>query len=227
MTDQAALRDYWNSRAALWENYDAPLIPSQQELDFQQQYLKRGDRVLILGATPELCRLALESDCEVTAVDFAKDIIEKLELPGVHYICDDWQSYLERSDERFDTIMSDGGLNCLEFSVAWQGIARQLPARLKPQGVFSPRIYINTLEPPQESYENPNLNIFVTSMGRATLETNWNVHIQRGEHKASFSFPPASAVQHVFGQLELLETLVPDCEEGDRFVSYAWRHSGV
>lgn len=217
-------QDYWNSRAAVWGSYAEPLIPPKQDLDFVRKHLAAGGNTLVLGATPELCSLALETSKTVTAVDFAEDVIEALRLEGVRYECADWFEFFERSTERFDTILTDGGLVCLEFPTAWQRIAQQVHSHLNLNGVFLARIYVSIPQPPKDIYENPMLGRFVTSMGN--VDANWMVHPKHGDYEKydmRYAFPPEQAVLQTFDQFTLQGKLVPDYEEGQRFLSFAWR----
>lgn len=224
MTKLASQQAYWNSRAAEWGNYAPPLIPGDQDLAFMRQQLVPGGSALVLGATPELCSMALEVSDSVTAVDFAEDVIAALRLDGVQYTCADWFEFLKHNPEQFDNIMTDGGLVCLEFPDSWQEMAGLIGARLKPGGVFAARVYLSTSEPPKDSYENPMLGRFVTSIGN--VDSNWMVHPKHGDYAqydVRYAFPPESEVRRVFGALVLHTQLVPDYEEGQRFVSFAWQ----
>src|SRR5689334_8585010 len=104
--------DYWNSRADKWHTYAAPLIPGQEELSFHRKQLLRdggGGDTLILGVTPQLCALALETSVTVTSVDYAAQLIKALGIQGVRYECEDWLEFFTQTDKRFKTIMTDGG----------------------------------------------------------------------------------------------------------------------
>ena len=228
MIELSSQQDYWNSRAEKWSSYDAPLVPGQQDLDFMREYLKLDGDSLIIGATPELCSLALEVSNTVTAVDYAKNIIEALSIEGVSYECMDWNQFFEQDSRQFDNIMTDGGLVCLEFPQTWQQLADNISTHLRPGGVFAARVYLSTPEPPEDNYENPNLARFVTSIVEA--DNNWMVHPKHGDYErydVRYAFPPEQEVRQTFeaaGQLALIGRLIPDYEEGKRFISYAWLH---
>lgn len=226
MKELLTQQDYWNSRAAEWPKYDIPLIPSPQDIEFMGRHLVPGGDVLILGATPELCSLALDTSDSVTAVDFAKDVIEALATDGVDYINKDWNGFFAQTTKEYDNIMTDGGLLCLEFPGAWQQIARNIQSHLRPNGVFSARVYITTGNAPEESYENPNLNRFITSM--SNVDSNFTIHPKHPDYQdydVQYALPPEDIVLRTFGKLALIETLVPDYEAGEHFVSYAWQRT--
>lgn len=223
MTKHLTQRDYWNSRAAVWDSYDVPLIPDQDDVDFMRKHVVPGGHTLILGVTPQLCSLALEVSDKVTAVDFAQNIIEALRIEGVEYICADWFEFFEKSSEQFSTILTDGGLVCLDFPADWQRLVKLLHEHLAPGGIFSARVYLSIPEPPQANYKNPNLERFVTSMGN--VDANWMVHPKHGDYAKydmRYAFPPESEVLRAFEQFTLQDKRVPAYEEGSRFVSYAW-----
>lgn len=225
MTKRLTQQDYWNWRAPVWD-HGPPLVPDEQELAFMRNHLLPGGNTLILGATPQLCSLALEISSTVTAVDFAEKVIKALRLEGVEYTCEEWGKFFEESNQQFSTILTDGGLLSLEFPGTWEQIARHIKTHLVPGGIFAARVYLSTGEPPKNSYKNPNLERFVSSMGK--VDDNWMVHPQHGDYKnfdMYYTFPPEREVLKKFNQFTLKDKLVPDYEEGARFVSYAWQNS--
>lgn len=222
MSKLGSQQDYWNSRANEWGKYDAPLIPGQQDIDFMRKHLvPRGD-ALILGATPELCSVALDVSKAVTSIDFAEKIIEKLCIHGAHYKCVDWFEFFKQSNQQFDNIMTDGGLLCLEFPGLWQRMAEQIYTHLKPGGIFTARVYISTDQPPKDSYKNPNLARFINSM--ADVDENWMLRPGHKDYKKfemRYALPPEHEVLRRFDKYTLVDKLVPDYEAGEYFVSYA------
>jgi hypothetical protein len=226
MKELLTQQDYWNSRAAEWPKYDIPLIPSPQDIEFMGRHLVPGGDALILGATPELCSLALDTSDSVTAVDFAEDVIEALATDGVDYINKDWNGFFAQTTKEYDNIMTDGGLLCLEFPGAWQQIANNIQSHLRPKGVFSARVYISTGNAPEEIYDNPNLNRFITSI--ANVDSNFTIHPKHPDYQdydVRYALPPEDVVLRTFGKLALVETMVPNYEAGEHFISYAWQRS--
>ena len=223
MMEKLNQQAYWNSRAEHWVDYGEPLIPSQAELDFQRKQLRPGGKTLVLGVTPQLCSLALEKAHTVTAVDFAQDLIDKLRIDDVEYACQDWLRYLESNEAAYDNIITDGGLLSLEFPDSWNRISRLIYENLQPGGVFSPRVYLTTDNPPKEHYANPNLGRFVSSM--MLVDHNWMVHPTHqdyAKYDMLYTFPPREVVLQIFSQFTLKDEFTPSYEEGDRFVSYAF-----
>ena len=224
MSERADQRAYWNNRVSTWGEMDVPLIPDKGDIEFHKNQMKPGGDTLVLGVTPQLCSLALGISGSVVAVDFAEAVIKELRMEGINYVHSEWLAFLEQSDATYDNILTDGGLLCLDFPASWERIADQIRSHLKPGGVFTARVYVNTQEPPRAQYSNPNLNRFVTSMG--LVDKQWMVHPKHGDYAAYdmyYAFPPAHEVLQIFNKLALVSTRVPEYEEGQRFVSYAWR----
>lgn len=227
--EQQSQREYWNSRAASWGSYGEPLIPNSIELEFQQRHLIEGGDTLILGATPQLCALALETSSTVTAVDFAEEVIEALRIDNVEYICKDWLTFLEENEVQYDNILTDGGLVCLQYPDTWQRISTLIYSRLRPGGVFSPRVYLSTENSPKEHYDNPNLARFIPSI--ADVDEHWMTQVKTNQsyqnYDVAYAFPPREAVLRTFGQFALKGEFIPTFEEGDRFVSFAFQRKAV
>lgn len=216
---------YWNSRASKWGEYDEPLIPSQPELDFQRRQIVPGGKTLVLGATPQLCALALESNSSVTAVDFAEDTVEALRINGVDYICQDWLDFFRSTKTQYDNIITDGGFGCMKFPDDWRNLAGLIYDHLQPGGIFTPRIYLSTNNPPKNHYDNPNLARFVSGIAR--VDDNWMMrvatHEDYAQYDVSYAFPPREVVLSTFGQFTLENEFIPSYEEGDRFVTFVFR----
>lgn len=224
MSEVGTQQDYWNNRAlTVWNSLGEPLIPNQDELDFHRRHMAPGGDVLVLGATPQLTSLALEVAGTVTSIDYGEDVIAAKGIAGVRYVCMDWNDFFRQSPKKFDTIVTDGGLVCLDFPGSWEEIAANIYTHLRPSGKFSARIYVSSDVPAQEWYEDENLNRLVPAM--ASLDVNFAHRMQTPPFKdfeVWYTFPPEEAVQRTFGRLALVEMMVPEYEEGERFVSHAW-----
>lgn len=217
------LKQYWDDRAEEWK-IDVPLILSPKEIEFQRSQLKPAGQALILGATRELCKMAVKVSESVTAVDFSMSVIDKLRQDKVEYICQEWTDFFKSSRQKFDNILTDGGLLCLSFPDAWEEIADLIKDHLKPGGIFSAKVYVSTDQPAKNHYTNPNLDRFVPSMNY--LDDNFMVHPRHQayqEYDMQYTFPPDEQVLKIFGSLALVDQMIPDYEEGKRFRSYAFK----
>ena len=224
---KASQKDYWNSRAKHFSELSAPLIPGKQDIDFMKKYLASGGDTLILGVTPQLCNIASEVSKTVTAVDFAEDMIRVWNREVIKYICADWNQFFEQTNDTFDTILTDGGLTCIEYPNVWQQLADNITTHLRKDGIFAVRAFLNTETPTKDTYVNPNLNRLIAGMGQ--VDSHWMRQIETHEnyrdYDVRYAFPREQELLSIFGQLTLVEKFTPDYEEGDHFASYALGHT--
>lgn len=102
---------------------ESPAAPQPKEVAVYRTYLKKilkgkkGARVLVLGATPELRDLPLSMGCQVVAVDFNWDMIGTLSSVMKYknhkneiVVKGDWFS-MPLEDNNFDVILADASLN--------------------------------------------------------------------------------------------------------------------
>lgn len=224
--DLLSQQEVWNDRAKNWDKwgFGEPLSPSEQDLLFQEKYIKLGGSVLALGVTESLCELAMKKASSVTVVDFAPHA-EKFCPKGANFVCMDWITFLEGSTEHYDTIVTDNGGTCLEYPSQWHRIADAIHSSLKPGGVFSSRFFVSSENPPKNYYENPNLARIMPAIGRVSLADSWMTvkpASANGErYDARYAFPPIGVVEQTFSQFTIVDRLVPDYEEGEHFVSLA------
>lgn len=220
--------EYWNDQARHWQNYQYPLIPSAQDVEFQMRHVVRGGSVLILGATKELCAAAVEIADSVTAVDYAADVIDALRQDGVQYVNNEWGIFFNASHGKFDTIMTDGGLLCLDFPKGWGSIIEQAREHLNPQGFFTARIYTNAGLPSDELLANPDFGRFMAGMQNAQAP-NWMINPANmnpavyGAYDMRYALPPQHAIEQIFqdSRLKINEIQVPQSPVGRYFPSYA------
>ena len=223
-TKLASQKDYWDHRASEWNELDVPLIPDEGDVDFQKSFLKESGKILVLGATRELCGMAREVSNRVLAVDYSSSVIDAIRCDGVEYREGEWLEYFTNTQELFDNIMTDGGLLCLEYPDNWKKIAKQIFDHLKPGGFFVARVYRTTDKPPKGSYENPNLNRFISSLADVN-SSNWML---RPSHKAyakydmEYALPPDKVIKDVFREFKLMKVRIPEYEAGEFFPTYAW-----
>jgi SAM-dependent methyltransferase len=226
---KASQKDYWNSRAEHFSDLSAPLIPGEQDIDFMKKYLPVNGNTLILGVTPQLCDSASGLSKTVTAVDFSEDMIKTLSRDGIKYVCTDWNQFFEQTTDTFDTILTDGGLTCIEYPLVWEQLAGNIIAHLREGGIFAVRAFLNTDKTPKDSYNNSNLNRLVAGMSH--VDSNWmrqiDTHENYRDYDVRYAFPREQELLSTFGHLTLLEKFIPDYEEGEHFPSYAFKRTGV
>lgn len=223
---------YWNMRVQqVSGNYGLGLTLSPNELAFQRKHIKEGGDTLVLGATPALCSLALDISHTVTTVDFADMVIENAKAiishPRRHdvvYIFQDWLAYFSQTSAKFDSIVTDGGLLCLNYPDAWDEIISQIYAHLKPTGTFIAKAYVSLEHLPDDTNANPNLARFMSIPTNAAKD--WEVtptHGDYADHEVHYSLPPKEVVLQKFSRFGLVDELVPEYVESERFPSFAWQ----
>lgn len=230
-SDRRSQQVVWNDRAEHWNawGFGEPLAPNEAELEFQVKYIVPESAALVLGATKSLCQAALERTSVVTAVDFASAAVAVFAVQRATYVCQDWLTFLEATSDTYDNILTDNGLICLEFPSEWHEISHLIYQRLKPGGVFSARAFLSTQRPPKKHYTNPNLARIMPAIGRAEAGQNWTVvkpAKANGErYPARYVFPPSAVFEKILkaAGLVLIEKWTPSYEEGDHFVSFAFR----
>jgi len=142
----------WAKVARNWELYGPPLRPSPEDLRFSEQavgaWRGRGSppRVLLLGVTPELYRLAWREGTSFLAVDRTIEVIEAV-WPGPREAvrCEDWLEMKLPAASR-DIILCDGGLNLLAYPDEQQRLASILGEVLAEDGLCILRLFVRPAE---------------------------------------------------------------------------------
>lgn len=232
MSKLGSQKDYWNERVEkVRGNYGPGLVLSPEEIAFQRSHIRANGETLVLGATPSLCSVALDVSRSVTAVDFAEKVIKNARQVMTHsrsnevqFVHMDWIGYFEQEPARFDTIATDGGLLCLQLP-DWKRLAGHIRTHLQPGGRFIAKAYVHVPERPDVS-KNPNLARFMTIP--TSGDKDWEVTPTHGDYAdfdVRYTLPPKEVVLQTLGGLALVDEMVPDYEEGRRFVSYAWQNA--
>jgi SAM-dependent methyltransferase len=148
-TAAAGVHGHWPEIAARWSLVGPPLRPSREDTDFLRREvlprLRATPRVLILGVTPELCRLPWSAGATIRAVDRAQAMIDAVwpGEPGTA-VCADWRS-MPFENASFDVLLCDGGLHLLDVP-GQASLLRETRRVLRPDGVCAFRLFV----PPAE-----------------------------------------------------------------------------
>jgi SAM-dependent methyltransferase len=142
----------WAKVARNWELYGPPLRPSREDLRFSEEAVGawRGQgsppRVLLLGVTPELYRLAWREGTDFLAVDRSIEVIEAV-WPGPREAvrCEDWLEMKLPAASR-DIVLCDGGLNLLAYPDEQQRLASILGEVLAEEGLCILRLFVRPAE---------------------------------------------------------------------------------
>lgn len=221
----------WDHRINNWDGFlfSSPLLPNDLEINFQKSLLVPNGKTLVLGVTQELVSMALTISSSVTCVDFVQGAIDKFAIEGATYVCQDWISYLQRSTEQYDNIITDNGLSSLEFTQEWPLLSSAVYDRLNNGGVFSPRVIIHANNELKEHYDNLSLLVMMPVITAVSKQTDWSVTKPGDDdmhpYDARYVFPSLDDVKDCFKNFELLGALNPEYEESEHFVTLAFKKS--
>ncbi len=139
---------HWSSFARIWDRIRPPLRPSTEDVACYAGHItewarRHGPpRGLILGVTPELCRLPWPEGSAVTAVDRSADMIERV-WPGPREsaIRADW-SRLPCPDASIDVALCDAGFVQLSYPHQASAVVRSLRRVVRPEGLCLVRLCV-------------------------------------------------------------------------------------
>ncbi|SMB27366.1 conserved protein of unknown function [Sterolibacterium denitrificans] len=137
----------------------------------------RPPRALILGVTPEYCKLAWPEGSVVRAIDRTQAMIDHVwPGPAEHVTQGDWLD-LPVAGGSLDIVLCDGGLHLLPYPLGQGTLARRLAASLAPDGLCLFRLFAPSGSGPGETPENvldalaagaiPDLNVLKLRLGMA------------------------------------------------------------
>lgn len=144
----------WREVLQIWQKFLPPIRPSIKDQQVYEHYIKKikprqGSKVLILGVTPEVRKLALKHCCWVIAIDFHTVMIKAMNrlISDLEYsksneviVKGDWLAMPFRREE-FDLILSDCSLNSLTKTET-KSLLKELKRLLKKDGYICMRIII-------------------------------------------------------------------------------------
>lgn len=183
--DERDRAGHWPAVARLWRQVGPPLRPAGQDIGFCSDAVgewvrQRGaPRVLLLGVTPELYRLAWPKGTDFLAVDRTQAMIDTV-WPGPKEAVQrtDWLA-LALPDSSRDVVLCDGGLHLLAYPQEQRWLVRLLRGVLSDRGLCILRLYV---PPPQR--ESPdavlkdllegriaNLSILKLRLGMSLLDS--------------------------------------------------------
>ncbi len=145
----------WPRVARLWEQLGSPLRPVDADLaavryalkDWCATHPEATPRGVILGVTPELCRLPWPDPAQVVAVDRTLEMIAHV-WPGdpAQVICADWRS-LPLAAASADFAACDGGLHLLDFPSGQLALFTELARAVAPGGLVVLRLFTPPAKP--------------------------------------------------------------------------------
>ena len=142
--------NHWRTIALRWAEIGAPLRPVTEDVklvaDEALAWTKnngRAPRVLILGVTPELCRLEWPKGTSVCAVDQSPDMIRAV-WPGdpAQVTTSNWLDVGSvHAPESFDIVVCDGGLHLLPYPDGQSQLSQVIAKLLTPKGLAIFRLF--------------------------------------------------------------------------------------
>lgn len=119
-----------------------PLRPGPDVCAAMRSLVERcHDRVLVLGATPELMALAKQT----VAVDWSASALEHMwpgHAPGRVAIRADWR-HLPCAEGSFSAVLGDGSVNCLEYPAGYRRAFEALARVVRPGGRVVMRTFVS------------------------------------------------------------------------------------
>ncbi|MFO1183161.1 MAG: methyltransferase domain-containing protein [Bauldia sp.] len=150
--EAAVAAAHWSGQAQRWQHLGPPLKPSDEDIAAlaaaaaeAAHRLGRPPRVLMLGVTPEVARLAWPSGSEVTACDIAPGMVAGVwpdTAAGVagKALVADWRA-LPLPSGSIDLAVGDGSYNSVDSLAAQAAVTRELHRVLAPGGRIALRVY--------------------------------------------------------------------------------------
>ena len=145
-----ASSNHWRTIALRWAEIGAPLRPVTEDVklvvDEALAWTKnngRAPRVLILGVTPELCRLEWPKGTSVCAVDQSPDMIRAV-WPGdpAQVTTSNWLDVGSvHAPGSFDIVVCDGGLHLLPYPDGQSQLSQVIAKLLTPKGLAIFRLF--------------------------------------------------------------------------------------
>lgn len=142
----------WENLAPKWAAYASPFRPSCEDVKNYEEILKRigrKEKVLILGATPELRDIAAKMNLDVVVADFSLSMVRGMLKFGKYatkyqekWVIADWLALGKflKTDNCFDIILGDLILRNIEPTL--QGaFLEKISNLLVPGGFFITRIH--------------------------------------------------------------------------------------
>lgn len=141
---------HWQAIARRWAEIGSPLRPAPEDLGFVATEAAawsaahgRPPRVLILGVTPELCRLGWPAGATVRAADRSPDMVAAV-WPGdpSAVVCSDWRALGKvHPPGTFDIVVCDGGLHLASHPDGQRELAGCVADLLAPGGLAIFRLF--------------------------------------------------------------------------------------
>lgn len=150
-TEHTLSEDLWAQQAGQWQRLTSPGRPCAHDLAFNEGVVRdwsagRGaPRVLLLGVTPELARMAWPAGTELVAVDcslpMVRDVWPGFPRPGQGAVCADWLRLpLARASR--DLVVGDGPFGMLRYPDGHRQLVASVRGVVTEHGLFLTRVFV-------------------------------------------------------------------------------------
>lgn len=144
--------DHWkNTTLNLKPPVRPPWHPSREDAAFMREWtspiLEKTPvpRVLVLGVTPEIVKLAWPPGAHIVGIDSSPAMIASLWQRNAsalsHVACARWQ-LMPLKDAQFDAVVGDGSLNALSSLEEYGKVLGEVSRVLKPEGALVLRCFV-------------------------------------------------------------------------------------
>lgn len=153
----SAPSDHWRQHARQWSYVGQPLRPGPEDAALVREAIAgwseatgRSDATgLVLGVTPELCRVPLGAGARIVAVDNSVDMIGTIWPGRVRardaVVCGDWR-HMPLGASSVDLAFADGALSLLSYPSGYAAVFAELGRLLRPDGRFVVRCFAQVEE---------------------------------------------------------------------------------
>jgi hypothetical protein len=158
MDDSKALYDHWKYNAQQWQYVGPPLKPMAQDVDFVEAAISEwcavGGRtnptILVLGVTPELCRLSVKVTRNAIAIDRCAAMTQTayMNIIGLRppVVRGEWLS-MPLVSSSVDLIIGDGFLINLSYPSGQSRLFAEFYRLLRPGGRCFMRCFVQSDKP--------------------------------------------------------------------------------
>lgn len=150
MPDSELPLSYWEKHALAWRHFRSPLRPAEQDVRWMEQLLARQipkrRTALLLGATPELARMAWPAGTRLIGIDQSAGMLQHVwpssGLPDVaQAVCGDWEC-LPLPDAALDAVVGDGVLAFFLSPNGLPGFVQEIHRVLADTGILLVRVFV-------------------------------------------------------------------------------------
>jgi len=158
MHDSKVVSDHWKYNAQHWQYVRPPLKPTAQDIAFIEAAIsewhtatdRTSPTILVLGVTPELCRLSAKVTRNAIAIDRSAAMIQTAYMNilglGLSVVRGDWLT-MPLASSSVDLVLGDGCPNNASYPSGQSQLFRELHRLLRLNGRCFMRFFVQGEEP--------------------------------------------------------------------------------